>query len=115
MRRFSKFRAQRSGPLVQCKNGQLREKYASRREHGRAVELQIMERAGLISELQEQVVFQLIPQVGEERPASYVADFVYTDEHGNKVVEDCKGFKTKEYLLKRKLMRWIYGIAIRES
>lgn len=30
------------------------------------------------------------------------------------VVEDVKGFRTKEYVIKRKLMLWRYGIRIRE-
>jgi hypothetical protein len=44
----------------------------------------------------------------------YIADFVY-NEHGNIVVEDSKGFRTKEYKLKWKLMKAIYGIEIMES
>jgi hypothetical protein len=49
-----------------------------------------------------------------ERPVKYVADFVYTTEDGLQVVEDTKGVRTKEYIIKRKLMLWQYGIQIKE-
>lgn len=94
--------------------------YASRKEHRRANELHLLQRAGLISGLREQVSYELIPaQRGAdgkviERACSYVADFVYTDEHGNTVVEDTKGLKTKEYIIKRKLMLHVHGIRISE-
>lgn len=48
-----------------------------------------------------------------ERECSYKADFVYT-EGGETVVEDVKGYRTKEYIIKRKLMLHVYGIRIRE-
>ena len=31
------------------------------------------------------------------------------------MVEDVKGMKTREYILKRKLMLWVYGIKIKEA
>ncbi|MFX7845371.1 hypothetical protein ABTK14_24240 [Acinetobacter baumannii] len=43
-----------------------------------------------------------------------MADFVYKDANGNTVVEDTKGVRTKEYILKRKLMLRVYGIRITE-
>ena len=49
-----------------------------------------------------------------ERPVRYVADFVYL-ENGIEVVEDCKGVRTKEYVIKRKLMLFLKGIRIRET
>lgn len=48
-----------------------------------------------------------------EKECSYYADFVYT-ENGQNVVEDAKGAKTKEYIIKRKLMLHIHNIRIRE-
>ena len=63
------------------------------------------------------VTFQLLPsQKGDgrtERPANYVADFVY-QENGKTVVEDTKGMKTRDYILKRKIMLFIHGITIKE-
>ena len=42
-----------------------------------------------------------------ERAVTYIADFTYY-EHGKKVVEDVKGMRTKDYIIKRKLLRWRY-------
>ena len=91
--------------------------FDSKKEARRWSELKLMESAGIITDLQRQVTFQLLPsQKGEgrtERPAKYVADFVY-QENGKTVVEDTKGMKTRDYILKRKLVLWLYGICIRE-
>ena len=48
-----------------------------------------------------------------EYPVHYVADFVY-EENGKQVVEDTKGYKTKDYILKRKMMLWFHDIRIKE-
>lgn len=99
----NKYRARRTGG------------YASRKEARRAAELRLMERAGLVSDIREQVPFTLIPAQEGERPCRYVADFVYTDTAtGRTVVEDTKGVRTKEYVIKRKLMLWVHGVRIRE-
>jgi len=95
--------------------------YDSRREHRRANELRLMQRAGIITNLQEQVTYQLIPPQRDksgkviERACSYVADFVYEDENGNTVVEDTKGMRTDAYVIKRKLMLKVHGIRITEK
>lgn len=94
--------------------------YASRKEHRRANELRLLQRAGIISNLREQVPYELIPAQHSvdgkllERACSYIADFVYTDEHGNTVVEDTKGVRTEVYRIKRKLMLKVHGIRITE-
>ena len=88
--------------------------FASKREARRAQDLRLLERAGKITKLQTQVKFLLVPKFGKERPMHYIADFVY-DEHGIRVVEDCKGCRTDVYRIKRKLMKWIRGIEIRET
>ena len=93
--------------------------YDSRKEHRRANELKMMQRAGLISNLREQVKYVLIPAQrspeGEllERECAYIADFVY-DRGGITVVEDTKGVRTPEYKIKRKLMLHVHGIRIVE-
>ena len=92
--------------------------YDSKKECQRHSELLLLERAGVIQGLQRQVKYELIPSQrvdGKvvERPVAYVADFVY-QQNGNTVVEDTKGFRTKEYIIKRKLMLWVHGIKIRE-
>lgn len=93
--------------------------HASRKEHDRSNQLKLMQRAGLISNLREQVKFVLIPTQRDphgallERECSYYADFVY-DRDGVTVVEDTKGFRTPEYKIKRKLMLHVHGISISE-
>lgn len=51
---------------------------------------------------------------GYERPVTYAADFVYIDKDGHAVVEDAKGAKTQQYIIRRKLMLRKYGIEIKE-
>lgn len=99
-------------------------KFDSKREYNRWCELKLMERAGRITSLERQVKILLIPTqyIGTgrnkrmaERELSYVADFVYTDvDSGKQVVEDAKGVRTKEYIIKRKLALYLKGIRIKE-
>lgn len=103
--------------------------YDSRREATRAAILRSWQRQGLISDLREQVPYVLIPaqygtcgqdfkgktvRVCLEKSCKYIADFVYTDAVGNTVVEDTKGVRTKDYVIKRKLMLYLHGIRVRE-
>lgn len=106
--------------------------FDSRKEASRYCELKLLQRAGQISNLELQKDFELIPAQYEyferygkrgqrlkdgkkcvENSVKYKADFVYT-ENGKTVVEDTKGMKTKEYIIKRKLMLYIHGIRIKE-
>jgi hypothetical protein len=103
--------------------------YDSKKEARRHAQLLDMERAGEITDLQRQVKFVLIPAQREpdtigsrggvkkgrliERECAYVADFVY-NQNGKRVVEDTKGVRTKDYIIKRKLMLWVHGIRIKE-
>lgn len=93
--------------------------FDSKKEANRYQELLLLEKAGVIKNLSRQVKFVLIPSQRDEsgkvveRECSYKADFTYED--GIKtVVEDVKGYRTKEYIIKRKLLLWQYGIRIRE-
>lgn len=104
--------------------------FASKREAKRWTELKILEYGGMISELERQVKFVLIPAQYEpdiigprggvrkgkclERECAYYADFVYKDKEGNMIVEDAKGVRTPEYVMKRKLMLSELGIRIKE-
>ena len=96
-------------------------KYDSKKEARRHQELLLLQRAGKITDLQRQVKYILIPSQRidgkvAERECSYIADFVYHDvESGKTVVEDTKGFKTKDYIIKRKLMLHKHGIQITET
>ena len=91
--------------------------FDSYKEHRRYLVLLSLERTGRISDLKRQVPYTLIPsqhgQKRSERPVKYVADFVYTKD-GKTVVEDVKGYRTAEYVIKRKLMLYIHGIEIVE-
>ena len=78
----------------------------------------MMERAGEISLLQEQVRYELLPRQQGERAVIYIADFVYW-KNGKMVVEDVKGYRKgtayELYVIKRKLMLYRYGIHITET
>ena len=94
------------------------EVFDSQKEARRYEELALLQRAGQISGLKRQVRYELIPaqRIGGkvvEKSCVYIADFVYT-ENGETVVEDTKGFRTKDYIIKRKLMLYVHGIRIRE-
>jgi len=115
-------------------NGQT---FDSKREAKRHQELLLLERAGVISDLRTQVAFELLPAFFEEVPTGefykrgpkkgqpkmkkvcveqsvkYVADFVYY-ENDKRIVEDAKGFRTDDYIIKRKLMLHVHGIRIKE-
>lgn len=114
----------------------LGEVFDSQREMYRYMDLQLLLKCGAISNLRRQVVYELIPTQREkstkvykkgrkkgqpregkiiEKAVTYIADFVYTDSTtGKEVVEDAKGMRTKDYVIKRKLMLYIHGIKIQE-
>lgn len=112
------------------------ETFDSLKEYRRFCQLSLLEKSGDITELRRQVVFPLIPTQREEtcevytrgknkglpkpgkvleKEVKYIADFVYTERPtGEVVVEDVKGVKTKEYILKRKMMLYFHNIRIKE-
>lgn len=81
--------------------------YDSAREAKRHSELALMQKAGEICGWAEQVTFLLPGGV------KYRADFVVLNNDGTWAVEDAKGMRTKEYVLKKRLMAAM-GIEIRE-
>ncbi len=95
-------------------------KFDSKREAARYSELMLMERAGVIRGLELQPRYPVtingvdIRYVGTNRHLTYVADFKYYDvERKEFVVEDAKGFATKDYRIKRALMAAM-GLNVRE-
>lgn len=104
--------------------------YDSKKEAKRSQELEVLQAAGEIFGLERQAEFLLIPAQREpdrtgpkggkikgrtiERAVVYIADFCYRDKTGEMVVEDTKGVRTPEYIIKRKLMLWMYGIRVKE-
>lgn len=93
--------------------------FDSKKERDRYIQLRVMENAGLIQNLRRQVKYEVIPKQVDvmghviERATAYVADFVY-EKDGETVVEDTKGERTRDYIIKRKLMLWRYGIRVQE-
>lgn len=92
--------------------------FDSERERDRYAELKVMEKSRLIKDLTLQPVFELVPAIREngkivQRAVTYKADFSYT-YNGSLVVEDAKGVKTDVYKLKKKIMRYVHGIEVRE-
>ena len=111
--------------------------FDSLKEYRRFCDLSLLEKAGAITDLKRQVPFELIPAQYEEIPTGefykrgerkgqpkfkrvcieqsivYNADFVYI-ENGKTVVEDTKGVRTKDYIIKRKLMLFFHNIRIKE-
>lgn len=94
--------------------------FASKAEAARYIELKALERAGQIAQLELQPKFELVPSVkykdaARATPAMrYVADFRYIDHLGSVVIEDVKGMKTREYQMKKHLMKFVHGIDITE-
>lgn len=94
-------------------------KFDSQKEAIRYKELKLLERVGKISALELQPRFVLVEKykngAGKNiRKMEYVADFRYIED-GQVVIEDTKGFKTKDYLLKKKLFeKKFYPLVIRE-
>lgn len=92
--------------------------FDSAKEANRFQELSMLLKHGDIAELKCQVPFELIPAQRVngrlvERACKYVADFTYNRD-GVLHVEDTKGFRTPDYIIKRKLMLYIHGIRIEE-
>lgn len=95
-------------------------KFDSQAEGKRYIQLKDLEKAGEIVDLRIQVEFQILPAQNKfgkkERPVKYVCDFSYRDRNGVRVVEDVKSAptKTREYIIKRKLMLFFHGIIVQE-
>lgn len=112
--------------------------FDSKKEAQRYWELKLLQRAGKISDLQLQREFELIPAQYEtferygktgkrlqdgkrcvEKGCVYKADFCYMQD-GKLVVEDVKGYRDPQsagyakFVIKRKLMRWLHGIEVKE-
>ena len=81
--------------------------YHSKREKRRAIELELLAKAGKISGLEYQVKYILLPSFTfnkkKHREIKYIADFTYFQD-GKIIIEDCKGFKTEPYKIKKKLL-----------
>ena len=108
-------------------------KFDSKKEMQRFVILKEAEKNGIISNLELQIRFELIPAIKEEYiehlktkdkvktrtlqlPITYTCDFRYI-KNGETIIEDVKASPSmlpKEFVLKEKLMFWKYGIKVRK-
>ena len=97
--------------------------FDSKKEAKRYRELKLMEDAGMISRLERQVKFDLLPNQKDpdgkviERKVQYIADFVYV-KNGKVCVEDVKGYRDggayRVFVIKRKLMLYRFGLRVIE-
>ena len=93
-------------------------RFDSRAEANRWQELKLLERAGLIRDLQRQVTYELIPGVKFEgalrrQPAlRLIVDFTYT-ERDKLILEDVKGVVTPMFTLKRHILKALFGLDVR--
>lgn len=85
-------------------------KFDSQREHARWYKLKDLEKGGTIHSLERQPSFAI--KLNNILICKYVADFIYF-ENGKRIVEDSKGFETREFKLKKKLMKALYNIEVR--
>lgn len=97
--------------------------FDSKAEHDRYIELKLMERAGLITDLECHPRYEVLPKQetpeGKQnfRPVVYTPDFRYKTSDGREVVEEVKSEYTrheKDYIIRRKLLYYTQGIYVEE-
>ena len=82
--------------------------FDSMAEMNRYMELKMLERAGIITDLELQPKFLLIPKTEKGgRAVYYIADFKYVKD-GKTIYEDVKGVQTTVCKLKKKLLFYKY-------
>ena len=87
--------------------------FDSGREAARYIELRMLVRVGIIRDLELQKRYPIV--INGVKVCAYIADFVYRDQSGRTVVEDSKGIRTRDYIIKSKLMLAVHGIRIVET
>ena len=88
-------------------------RFASKKEAGRYAELLLLQKAGEIADLKLQPKIPLTFK--GYKICTYIADFLYFDRRLKQMVwEDCKGFRTPVYKLKKRLVLALTGIIITE-
>ena len=100
--------------------------FDSAKEWRRNQELEALERAGEISELNRQVPFVLMPSFAiadkttksgrrTVREIRYIADFTYRLKNGTRIIEDVKGMQTEVFKIKRKLLERKIALGVIEG
>ena len=91
--------------------------FDSLKERNHYIVLELLQNTGQIKDLKRQVKYELQPSFKLNnktiRAITYIADFTYIQD-GILVVVDTKGFRTKDYLLKKKMFQYKYGMDIVE-
>lgn len=111
-KRGNKFKAKRTP----CHHGHV---HASKKEAGRCNDLHMLQRAGAISELEQQPVYRFTVDgravmVGK-RQLKFTPDFRYI-ENGKVIVDDSKGMRTRDYIVRAAFFRAFHpDIILRES
>lgn len=86
--------------------------FDSKKEADRYLELKMLQKAKVISDLERQPRFTLqeafVCDGNRYQKLEYVADFKY-QENGETIIEDIKGVKTEVYKIKKKLFLKQYG------
>ena len=84
--------------------------FDSKKESMKYQELKMLEKSGIIKNLERQKRFEIVPKTPGERAVFYVADFTY-EQDGKKICMDVKSSITRKnaaYIIKRKLFKNIY-------
>lgn len=76
-------------------------------------ELKLLKAGGIVEEFECQAEYPLV--VNGAKICTYVADFVVNFADGREEVWDAKGFRTKEYIIKKKMLKALYGHEIVEK
>lgn len=107
-----KFRIPSRSKYRNVKTTRFGQVFDSKKEANRYLELRSLLEQGEIKNLRRQVKYPFV--LNSVTVATYIADYVYEDRYGNEIVEDVKGFRTREYKIKRKLMLALYNIEVKE-
>jgi len=109
--------------------------FDSRKEYYEYLNLVRLQSEGKIKNLRCQVKYELIPKQKLDKPyktsnstkttrtlsaVNYIADFVYDEYNEQKhefvtIVVDTKGFRTKDFVIRKKLMKFIHNIEVVEK
>lgn len=101
--RGSKF----NNTIIETEDG----KFDSKREYEEWKRLKLLASRGAIKDLRRQVKFSI--DINGHHVCNYYADFCYTFM-GESLVVDSKGHRTDVYKLKKKLLKAVHGITIKE-
>lgn len=84
--------------------------FDSKKESNRFLELKMLEKSGVIQNLERQKRFEIVPKTKDERAVFFVADFTNI-ENDKLICEDVKSAITRKnstYIIKRKLFKYRY-------